>query len=107
MGLFKKKYDRNITRDNEFLKEYAIKVNGLMFYVEENEKVKKELALLKDDFQYSVGSTDSAAKGIEKKIEKDMKALTALLQQSEWDENEALLLIRGVRRYIVEITSLR
>ena len=107
MGLFKKKYEKNITRDNEFLKEYAIKCNGLMFYVENNENVKRELTMLKDDFQYTVGSTDSDAKGLEKKIRKDFDALTALLQQTEWDEGEALLLIRGLRRYIVEITSMR
>ena len=74
MGLFgKKKYDKNITRDNEFLKEYAIKCNGLMFYVENNENVKKELALLKDDFQYTVGTTDTDAKKVEKKIKADFQ----------------------------------
>ena len=50
---------------------------------------------------------DAAAKGLEKKIRKDFEALTELLQQVEWDESQALLLIRGLRRYIVEITSLR
>ena len=108
MGLFgKKKYDKNITRDNEFLKEYAIKCNGLMFYVENNENVKKELALLKDDFQYTVGTTDTDAKKVEKKIKADFQALTALLEQPDWDEAQALTLIRGLRRSIVEITSMR
>ncbi|MBR2335267.1 MAG: hypothetical protein IKA62_03460 [Clostridia bacterium] len=107
MGLFKKRYSKNIARDNEFLKEYAIKCNGLLFYVEGKEQVKKELIQLKDDFQYTVGSTDAAAKPLERKIEKDYNTLTKLLQQLEWDEGEALLLIRGIRRYIVEISSLR
>lgn len=107
MGLFKKRYSKNITRDNEFLKEYAIKCNGLLFYVEDKEQIKKELNQLKDDFQYTVGSTDGDAKSIERKIAKDFTALTQLLQQPEWEENEALLLIRGLRRYVVEISSLR
>lgn len=108
MGLFgKKKYNKNITRDNEFLKEYAVKCNGLMFYVENNENVKKELTLLKDDFQYTVGSTDPAAKKVEKKIAADFQALTGLLEQPEWEEAQALTLIRGLRRSIVEITSMR
>lgn len=110
MGLFgfgKKKYDKNVSRDNEFLKEFAIKCNGLMFYVENNENVKKELALLRDDFQYAVASIDPAAKKIEKKIRADFQSLTALLEQPEWDEVQALTLVRGLRRGIVEITSLR
>lgn len=107
MGLFKKRYSKNIARDNEFLKEYAIKCNGLLFYVEDKEQVKKELIQLKDDFQYTVGSTDQDAKALERKISKDFNTLTKLLQQPEWEENEVLLLIRGIRRYIVEISALR
>ena len=45
MGLFKKRFSKNVTRDNEFLKNYAIKCNGLTFYLENNEKVLKELNL--------------------------------------------------------------
>ena len=110
MGLFgfgKKKYDKNVTRDNEFLKDYAIKTNGLMLYVEENEKVKKELTALKDDFQYTVATDDHDAKGTEKKIRKDFDALTSTLQQSDWEESDVLTLIRGLRRYIIEISSMR
>ena len=110
MGLFgfgKKKYVKNVTRDNEFLKEYAIKCNGLGLYVEENEKIKKELNMLKDDFQYTVATNDTAAKKLEKNIKSDFEALTAVLQQPEIDEAQALLLIRGLRRYIVEINSMR
>lgn len=107
MGFFKKSFQKNVTRNNEFLKDYAIKCNGLALYVEENEKVLKELNALKDDFQYTVATNIRDAKGLEKKIKKDFDALTALLGQMEWDEKEALLLIRGLRRYIVEIASLR
>ena len=110
MGLFgfgKKKYVKNVTRDNEFLKDYAIKCNGLLFYVEDKENVKKELNMLKDDFQYTVATNDSAAKKLEKSIKTDFEALTAHLQQSDWDEAQALMLIRGLRRYIVEINSMR
>lgn len=107
MGFFKKSFQKNVTRNNEFLKDYAIKCNGLALYVEENEKVLKELNALKDDFQYTVATNIRDAKGLEKKIKKDFDALTALLGQLEWDEKEALLLIRGLRRYIVEIASLR
>ena len=101
MGLFKKRFSKNVTRDNEFLKNHATKCNGLAFYLENNEKV------LKDDFQYTVATDDAHAKGLEKKIKADFEALTALLQQPEWDEAQAIALIRGMRRYIVEITSMR
>lgn len=110
MGLFgfgKKKYTKNVTRDNEFLKDYAVKCNGLALYVEDKENVKKELNLLKDDFQYTVATNDAGAKKVEKSIKTDFDALTALLQQSDWDEAQAISLIRGLRRYVVEINSMR
>lgn len=107
MGFFKRSFQKNVTRNNEFLKDYAVKCNGLALYIEENEKVQKELNALKDDFQYTVATNIRDAKGIEKKIKKDFDALTAVLQQAEWDEKEVLLLIRGLRRYIIEISSMR
>lgn len=108
MGLFgKKKYDKNITRDNEFLKEYAVKVNGLVLFIEDNDKIVTEMNKLKDDFQYAVGSTDPKAKSIEKNIKKDFDTLSAMLQQPTWDEAEVLMLVKGLRRSIVEISSLR
>ncbi|MGM9644925.1 MAG: hypothetical protein ACI3X1_07550 [Eubacteriales bacterium] len=107
MGFFKKSFQKNVTRDNEFLKDYAVKCNGLELYVQENEKVLKELKALKDDFQYTVATDVKAAKAVEKNIKADFEALTAHLQQTEWDEAQALLLIRDIRRYIVEISSMR
>ncbi len=107
MGFFKRTFSKNVTRDNEFLKDYAVKCNGLTIYVEDNEKVLKELNLLKDDFQYTVATDANAAKGVEHKIKKDFDALVALLQQPEWDEAEVILLAKGIRRYIVEISSMR
>lgn len=107
MGLFKKKYSKNVTRDNEFMKEYAIKVNGLSIFVEDNEKVKKELDLLKDDLMYTVASEDPKAKSYEKKIKNDFEKLSEMLKQSSWDEDEVVLLTKEIRRNIVEISSLR
>lgn len=108
MGLFgKKKYNKNITRDNEFLKDYSVKVNGLIIFIEDNEKVVSELNKLRDDFQYAVGSTDPKAKAVEKNIKKDFDTLAAMLQQPSWDEAEVLMLVKGLRRSIVEISSLR
>ena len=107
MCFSKKKYVNNVSHDNEFLKDYAVKVNGLLIYAEENEKVKKELGALRDDFQYAVASASEKAKAIEKTIAKDFETLVAALQQPEWDEAEVLLMVKGLRRNIVEITSLR
>jgi len=110
MGLFgfgKKKYDKQVSRDNQFLKEYAIKVNGLILYVENNERVLTELNLLKNDFQYTVASPDKEAKAVEKSIEKDFKELTVELQKNGWDEETVMRLIKGLRRYVIEISSLR
>ena len=107
MGFFKKSFQKNVTRNNEFLKDYAVKCNGLSFYVEENEKVQKELSALRDDFQYTVATNIRDAKSVEKKIKKDFDSLKLLLQQDGWDEKEVLLLIRGLRTYIIDIASMR
>lgn len=107
MGLFKKKYEKNVSRDNEFLKDYATKVNGLQIFVDNNQKVYDELEALKNDFQYTVASSSSEAKSLEKKISKDFAALTAALQQPEIAEAEVLLMIKGIRRTIIEISSIR
>jgi hypothetical protein len=110
MGLFgfgRKKYEKNVERDNEFLKDYSVKVNGLIFYVEDNEKIKKELVKLKDEFYYTVASPQGKAKGVEKKIEDEFKKLTEMLQQPSWAEDEVSLLIKNLRRYVVEVSSLQ
>ena len=107
MGFFKKKFVKNVSRDNEFMKDYAIKVNGLLIYAEDNEKITGELRKMMDDFQYTVASPHPEAKRIEKNIKTDFETLTATLQQNEWNENDVSMLIKGIRRYIVEIGALR
>lgn len=108
MGLFgKKKYDKNVSRDNEFLKDYAIRVNALINFAEGNENVTKELKILKDDFQYSVATDAKEAKKVEKRINTEYQALSAELSQSSWDEKEVIRMIRIIRQSIVEITSMR
>jgi len=107
MGLFKKKYNKNVTRDNEFMKEYAIKVHGLLLYAEENEKVTNELKVMQSDLQYTVASSESAAKGVERKIKKEFADLTKELQQPAWDEASVLAHIKNIRRYTIEISALR
>ena len=107
MGLFKKRYSKNVTRDNEFMKEYAIKVHGLLLYTEENETVTKALKVMMDDLQYTVATSDSDAKGMERKIKKEFAALTAALQEDGWDEAVVLSHIKNIRRFIIEINAMR
>ena len=107
MGLFKKKYQKNVSRDNEFLKNYAIKTNGLLILAEDNATVTAELNKLKDDFQYAVATSDKDAKDIEKKIATDFEQLATTLEQPQWEEEQVLLTIKALRRSIVNITSMR
>lgn len=107
MGLFKKSFQKNATRDNQFFKNYAVKINALLRYAEDNEKVTKELKKLQDDFQYTVATADRHAKKSENDIEKMYDSLKAMLQQPEWDEQQVLVAIRNIGAEIDEINSMR
>lgn len=102
MGLFssKKKYVKNVTRDNEFLKDYAIKVNALMVFAEDNENVTAALRQLQDEFQYTVATADRDAKKMEKEIGNLYKAIYAVLSQPGWNEAEVIGQIRQMRATI-------
>ena len=108
MGLFgKKKHVNNVTRDNVFLKDYAIKINGLMRYTEENEKVTDALKKLQEDFQYTIATQVREAKKYESRIAKKYEALKALLQTPEWDEQAVIMAIRNLGMEIDELNSTR
>lgn len=107
MGLFKKRYEKNVSRDNEFFKKYAARVNGLLLFTENSEAVTAELNALKDDFQYTVATPDKAAKPIEKKITENFENLVSALEAPQWEEADVLRMIKIIRRSITEIGSLR
>ena len=108
MGLFgKKKYSKNIARDNTFLKDYAIKVNGLLRLTEENEKVTAALKKLQEDFQYTIPTQDADAKKMERNINKKYDELRAMLTTPEWDEQTVLMLIRAIGLEIDDINAMR
>ena len=108
MGLFgKKKYAKNVARDNVFLKDFAIKLNGLMRYTEGNEKVTQSLRKLQEDFQYTVATQVKDAKKSEARITELYESLKALLQQPEWDEQAVLMVIMNMGLEIDEINAMR
>lgn len=108
MGLFgKKKYGKNVTRDNTFLKDFAIKLGGLMRYTEENEKISLALRKLQEDFQFTVATQVKDAKKTEARINAMYDALKAQLQQPEWDEAAVLLAIKNIGLEIDEINAMR
>lgn len=105
--LFRKKYEKGVTRDNNFFKNYAVKVNGLMRFAEGNEAVTAELKKLQHDFQFTVPSPSKEAKKVEGRIEEQYEALKTALQQPEWDENAVILMIRNIGMEIDEINAMR
>lgn len=107
MGFFKKSFQKNVTRDNEFFKTFAIKINALMRYTEENEKVTSALKKLQDDFQYTVATDDRHAKKYEKRIDDMYDELKGILQQPSWDEQQVLLVVKNIGMEIDEINSMR
>lgn len=108
MGLFgRKKHVKNVTRDNTFLKEFAIKLNGLMRYTEENENVTNALRKLQEDFQFTVATQVKDAKKVEARIEGLYDTLKSLLQQPEWNEQEVIQAIRNIGMELDEINAMR
>ena len=107
MGFFKKSFQKNVTRDNQFFKNFAVKINALLRYTEENEKVTEALKKLQDDFQYTVATSDRHAKKGEHAIEKMYVELKAMLQQPTWDEQQVLLIVKNIGTELDEINSMR
>ena len=108
MGWFgKKKYTKNFTRDNTFMKDYAIKINGLIRYSEENERITTALEKLKEDFQFTIGSSQSSAKKNEETIDRLYASLKEAFQQTELNEEEILRIIRNIGMEIDEINALK
>ena len=109
MGLFnfKKRYQKNVTRENVLLKDYATKVNGLLIFTENSEKVTAELEALKNDFQYTVPTSSNEGKSLERKISKAYKDLAKTISTPDWNEGEVVLAIKGIRKMLVDISSLR
>ena len=107
MGFFKRKNEKNVTRDNQFLKNYAVRSESLLIYVEENEVITKEIRLMIEDFQYTVPSFQDKARDLEKKIKKEFDRLTGMLEQPDCDENEIIMSVRLIRRTVADISSLR
>ena len=106
MGM-KRKYAKNVTRDNQFFKTYAVKMNALLRYAEDNEKVTDAIERLQNDLQYTVASADSHAKKREKNITKLYEELKAMLQQPGWNEQQVLLLVKNIGAEVDEINSMR
>ena len=106
MGWFgKKKYAKNFTRDDEFMKSYAIKINGLTRYAEGNDRLTEALVKLKEDFQYTIGSAAKPAKKNEANIDKMYNSLKEAFQKPELDEAGILLIIRNMGMEIDEINA--
>lgn len=89
------------------MKNYASKINALLIYAEENDKVAAQLRELQSDFQYTVATANSGAKKYEKQIDKEYKALSAVIAQPSWDEVEVIGMIRQMRGTIVSLMSER
>ena len=107
MGLFKKKYEKNVGQGDTFLKSYAIRINGLMRFAEGNAKVTDELQKLQHDFRFTVATPAKEGKKIEKRIEEKYEALKDTIQQTSWDEQAVILLIRSIGLEIDELNALR
>lgn len=107
MGFFKKAFEKNVSRDNQFFKNFAVKINALLRYTEGHDAVTAELKKLQNDFQYTVATSDKKAKKSERNIENMYGELKGMLQQPSWDEQQVLLIVRNMGAEIDEINAMR
>ena len=107
MGLFKRRYEKNVARGDVFLKNFAIKINGLLRFTVENEKVTAELQKLQHDFRFTVATQAKEAKKVVARIEEKFEKLKETLQQPSWDEQAVILMIRKIGLEIDEINAMR
>ena len=106
MGLFgKKKYVKNFTSDNNFLESYAVRIQGLLGYVEDNERIKKALEKLKNDFHYTIGTAAKNAKKNEARIDCLYDELKEAFQKPQLDEEAVLRIIRSIGIELNEINA--
>ncbi len=104
----KTKRVKKVTHNNEFMKDCAIKVQGLIqIYGNDNENVKKALNQLAEDLTFTIPTSDPKAKAKEKEIEKGYEQLSALLKQPDWTEADVLAIIRNMSISLVEMNAMR
>lgn len=108
MFFSKNKRMKKVSHNNEFMKNCAVKIQGLIeLYGEENETVAKALNQLAEDLTFTVPTSDPKAKAKEKNIEKGYEQLAALLKQSDWSEAEAIAIIKDMRLNLTEMNAMR
>ncbi len=107
MFFSKNKRMKKVSHNNEFMKNCAVKVQGLIeLYGEENENVAKAMNQLAEDLMFTVPTSDPKAKAKEKEIEKGYEQLAALLK-SDWTEAEAIAIIKDMRLSLTEMNAMR
>ncbi len=103
----KKKYQKNVARDNEFLRNYEVKINGLLPFVQSNSKITDALKELQEQFHYTVPSPHKDAKSYEQEIEKEYATLEKAVEQPALDETLILFSIHKINKQIENINASR
>ena len=108
MFFSKNKRMKKVSHNNEFMKNCAVKIQGLIdLYGEENANLAKALTQLAEELTFTVPTSDPKAKAKEKNIQKGYEQLSALLKQSDWSEDEALAIIKDMRLNLTEMNAMR
>lgn len=108
MGLFNKgKNTERAMENNVYLKNYAVKINALMRYTENNKMVTMALEKLQEEFDTTVAVTHKEASKIQKKFDDMFEQLKSTLQQLNWDEAQVMLIIRNLGAELDEMNALR
>ena len=107
-GFGKKKYAKAFEKDNDFLKNFAVKISALLRYTEDNEKVTEKINKLKEDFVFTIAPPQNReVKKHQEEIERKYADLKSVLEQDEWDEKDVLKRISSIGAELDEINAIR
>ena len=86
----RKKFTKKVSHDEGALSKFAVTVNGLKLYADQNETVRLALERLQKNFSYTPANAKKTSAKILKEIAGALEKLKGTLEKENWDENDIL-----------------
>lgn len=104
LGIGKKKFQKNVTKDKEALADNVLMTNRLLILAEGNDTVTAALHKLQDDLHYTSVTGDTSAKRARKNINRQIKELDDIMSKPGWSEEDVLQQIKLTQAEIITHT---